>query len=238
MRNFFIHDDCIIALAKYNKSQSMTERPKVISRYIFPAPSHLYIAYDADVLPFMQMFQLDGITPPETIIINHVWSDANNKPRETHHVSDILGRESTKVLGVRLTLLSLSLWCNIGIAMDQELLQNAFSRLLKDNKFMAHTLQAGHTRDGENHHYTLSVDMLQGTFTQTLCAFSQVCRLWHDLLGLSEGFDVTKSVPKSLAVKCRDRPLLSAMPQAMDEAGPTRLPNPAPQMIGPRITPL
>jgi len=120
----------------------------------------------------MQMFQLDGITPPETIIINHVWSDANDEPRETHHVSDILGRESTKVLGVRLTLLSSSLWCNIGIAMDQELLQNASSRLLEDNKFMAHTLQAGHTRDGENHHYTLSVDMLQGTFTRTLCAFS------------------------------------------------------------------
>lgn len=137
MRNFFIHDDRIIALAKYNKSQSMMERPKVIPHYIFPAQSHLYIAYDADVLPFMQMLQLDGITPPETIIINHVWSDANDEPRETHHVSDIMGRESTKVLGVRLTLLSSLSWRNIGIAMDQELLQNASSRLLEDNKFMA-----------------------------------------------------------------------------------------------------
>lgn len=100
------------------------------------------------------------------------------------------------------------------------------------------SLQAGHTRDGENHHYTLSVHMLQGTFTGTLCAFSQVCRQWHDLLGLGEGFDVIKSVPKSLAVKCRDRPLPSAMPQAMDEAGPTRLSDPALQTTGPHITPL
>ena len=43
----------------------------------------------------------------------------------------------------------MSAWHHIGISIDQELLQNALSRMLDDKKFMAHTLQADHTREVE-----------------------------------------------------------------------------------------
>lgn len=47
--------------------------------------------------------------------------------------------------------------------MNQKLLQNALSYLINDDKFITYTLQTNHTQKIKNHHYTLSINMLQKT---------------------------------------------------------------------------
>jgi len=90
MRNFFIINGSAVALAEYNMSQSTTERPKVIARYLPPALARLYVAYVVDVLPFIE-FALDRATAPKAANTNLVWADDDGRPMEMAHISNIMG---------------------------------------------------------------------------------------------------------------------------------------------------
>ena len=190
LRNFFVFNGNIVAIAEYNKSQAVTETPRVIARFLPSEVSRLFISFIADVLPFLNLVEHDQDSLPESLPPSFIWQD-KGAPWTSDHLSDIIGRETTTHLNCRLTLAS---WRQIAISIDQELLQDKAQSILQDHHNLIHTLQAGHSRETESHHYALSVDMIQGTSHKSLKLFLQVCQNWHHMLGFSSAIPPTPHI--------------------------------------------
>ena len=159
----------------------MTETPRVVARFLPSEVSRLFISFVADVLPFLDFVEHDQDKLPDSLPPSFIWQD-KGQAWTSDHLSDIIARKSTLHLNCRLTLAS---WRQIAISIDQELLQDKAQSTLQDQHNLIHTLQAGHSRETESHHYALSVDMIQGTSHKSLKLFLQVCQAWHHMLGFS-----------------------------------------------------
>jgi len=100
MRNFYIVDDLVMILTEYDKTESRTETPKLIPRYLSAAASPLFITFVTDVQPFLNYLQhskqFDPTTSRELLWVK------NNLPQSTEHLSRILGGLTTKHLGAGL----------------------------------------------------------------------------------------------------------------------------------------
>lgn len=81
-------------------------------------------------------------------------------------------------------------------------MQNALRHLLKDNKFMAHILQAEHTQNVEDCYYAFLMNILQKIFIRILYTFIDVYWQWYTLLSVRDCFNITDSKLMMLKFKC------------------------------------
>ena len=52
MQNFFIIDDQLVTLIKYNKTQALQEHLKIIAHYLPDLVASLFVSLIANILPF------------------------------------------------------------------------------------------------------------------------------------------------------------------------------------------
>ena len=204
LRNLFLINDVVCALAEYSKTQAVTGQPKCIARFLCVPLSRLYIAYVVYALPFAELLRFNTEAPdpapslPTALPSNYLFHDGG-VPWDTQRVSDVLGRESQKGIRCRLTISS---WRHVAIAIDQELLQGRSSTFLDSTEGALHALQAGHSEETENGHYSLRIDMLKGTSQRTLDAFHSVSTGWHRLFHLATTSPRSPGSYKRLKRRC------------------------------------
>jgi hypothetical protein len=78
-----------------------------------------------------------------------------------------------------------SRWRQFTTAIDQEWVRPQAGPLGEEHTRVNHAWQLGHTEETEEHHYALSVDMLQRVTHQTLTEFRRVSTRWHRFWGLA-----------------------------------------------------
>lgn len=83
----------------------MSEKLKIIAHYLPQHVAHLYIAYVADILPFVKMLHVDQSFAPETAKPNLVWGDEDTL-WHTNQVTEVLAHKFKKRMSVQLTLFS------------------------------------------------------------------------------------------------------------------------------------
>ena len=179
MRNIFIHLDKIVIISEYNKTDALLEHPKVIARYLPERVGCLMVSYVADVLAFEVFLDAAANADPITATCPFLWHDSNGKCWDSDRLSVIMSKASKDKLGYRLTL---SRWRHHAIAIDQQLIHRPTgpSASIATN----HAMQAGHTKDTEDQHYALHLDILRGTSHEMLLAFDEVSTAWHHFWGL------------------------------------------------------
>ena len=179
-RDVYISKGLVYILTQYNKSEAVTERPKLIARFLPYRVSRLIIAWVADVLPFREALQVNsgiGVNQPRANYLfeteGEIWS--------TNKISTIMGQVFEAHFSHHITV---SRWRHIAIAIDKRWLRSQMRNGLETQDYMANTLMAGHDREVEEHHYALSADLLVGLTHETLDAFHLVSLEWHKLFGL------------------------------------------------------
>ena len=76
MQNFFIINDQLVMLMKYNKTQALQECLKIIAHYLSDSVALLFVSLIADVLPFHKFltFTICGLLP-QASVISYLWHD-------------------------------------------------------------------------------------------------------------------------------------------------------------------
>ena len=76
MWNFFIIDDQLVALVKYNKTQALQEHSKVIICYLSDSVTSLFVSLIADVLSLHKflIFIICELSP-QVSVISYLWHD-------------------------------------------------------------------------------------------------------------------------------------------------------------------
>lgn len=183
-QNFYIIHDRVVAIAlEGNKSEGVTETPKVIARYLPVRVSQLFISYAADVMPFVQLCRtVQGSLPSSPC--SYLWHTIDGKAWTTDLVSDILCTQATQHLSIPITVAS---WRHIAIALDQQITQWIQKKDQNSpSTQINHTFQAGHVPHIEEHNYALQMDQLHGVFNATLLAFRRVSLLTHRMYNLGD----------------------------------------------------
>lgn len=191
LRNYFILRGQVAFISGYNKSEAVTERPKMVVRFMAAAVGRLYVAYVAHVLPFLTLLGMvegDEDWRRRAGQTSFVWHTAG-KPWTTDKVSALMAEQTEAAVGVRL---GAAAWRNVAIGIDQKLLQ---SRGSTDEEALAnnHALLMGHSEEVENHHYAIPVGMLVGTSEKVFDVFEDASHRWHAFwrLGSASGVVLT-----------------------------------------------
>lgn len=193
LRNVYVRDGLVLILIEYNKTEGVTEEPKIIGRYLPWRLSRLLVMFIADVIPFAEFLEVQigrGVNRSRSTFL----FQSDGTPWASEAFSKILGDEFERSLGVRL---GLSKWRDVIIAIDQECLRSRLDSTLDDRDFLMHTRMAGHGRAMEKHHYAQQLERSTvNAEPQTLKRWFDVCRLVHKLFGVHKEPDHLKVSPE------------------------------------------
>lgn len=203
MRGIYIHDEAVMCVTEYHKSQGRTGKPRVIARFPPGRVGRLLIAYISDVLPFLAFLQ-DASNIPRSGGGPFIWTTRSG-PSSTDRLSDIISKQTLKHLKVGLKVSS---WRHIAIAIDRDLIQDQnFHSILLDEE-SPHDAQAAHSGGTARTNYAVRADLLAGLHTSTLRAFRNVSDKWHEMLGVASKMMTSTSALSSPATSPRkDKPL-------------------------------
>ena len=172
LRDIFVHDGEVMIVTGYHKSQAITGQQKVIARFLGGRRiSQLFVAFLADVLPFVTLLDRDHIPKPARCF---VWADGKgiwNTPRAT---KALVEQTSTR-LGCRITIQD---YRHIAKAIDREHVRGLAADADDEGDDM-HDLAGAHctvTADGV---YGIDASMLRSLTARTLHSFRAVSERWH-----------------------------------------------------------
>ena len=76
MWNFFIIDDQLVTLTKYNKTQALQEHLKIIAHYLSDSVTPLFVSLIINVLSFHKflIFTIHKLSP-QASVISYLWHD-------------------------------------------------------------------------------------------------------------------------------------------------------------------
>ena len=175
MRNVYIQGGDLMLLTEYVKTQNMTGNPMVIARFLPASVAQLFIAFIADVQPFLSFLQ-DSVRKTNTTTSPFIWHK-NGQPTDTSAMSKVLSTYTSKYLYTPITVQP---WRHICIAIDRDVIREPDALDLGDS---AHDLQAAHG-SGIAAEYGIRHDLLAGLTTTTIREFRRVSRIWHTWLRL------------------------------------------------------
>lgn len=217
LRNVYVRDGLVLILIEYNKTEGVTEEPKIIGRYLPWRLSRLVVMFIADVIPFAEFLEVQlgrGVNRPRSTFL----FQSDGTPWASEAFSKILGDGFERSLGVRL---GLAKWRDVIIAIDQECLRSRLDSTLDDRDFLMHTRMAGHGRAMEKHHYAQQLERSTvNAEPQTLKRWFEVCRLVHKLFGVHKEPDHLKVSPEPFWAERLRGPSAVAAPLARNHKRP------------------
>jgi hypothetical protein len=168
-------------VTNYHKSVAMTDKLKVIPRFLSQRVGKMLVAYLADVLPFRQMMDWStGILTTKGFLWFRV-----DKPWDTR----VFTRETSNRLGFRLTT---SGYRHIAIAIDREYVRGLTAGMDPAEED-AHDLQASHSTTTADTVDGIRGDILRSLTSRSISIFRKVTKQWHIFLGLEASDDTEAS---------------------------------------------
>jgi superfamily II DNA helicase RecQ len=187
-RNVFAIQGHMVIVTRYHKSQSQFDKPKVIPRFLPWRVGQLLAIYLAYVQPFQQYLtvKVKGLGQSD-----HVWANEYG-PWGTDRLTKIIKRESSKLLGTRLTTLD---YRHVAVSLGREKVGEQFSRGYVEETAEVEEpevdeddpLEVSAGRGGEvgANRYGVSLDVIKHLSSRSIDTFRPLCQRWHEFLGLA-----------------------------------------------------
>ena len=187
-RNIFAIQGHMVVVTRYHKSQSQFDKPKVIPRFLPWRVGQLLAIYLAYVQPFQQYLtvKVKGLGQSD-----HVWANEYG-PWGTDRLTKIIKRESSKLLGTRLTTLD---YRHVAVSLGREKVGEQFSRGYVEETAEVEEpevdeddpLEVSAGRGGEvgANRYGVSLDVIKHLSSRSIDTFRPLCQKWHEFLGLA-----------------------------------------------------
>ena len=193
-------DGQVVFISRYNKSQAMWDRPKVIPRFLPWRVGQLFAVYLAYVRPLTEHLNSEvlGVSPTD-----YIWATATG-PWETSRLSAIIARETSIWLGCRLTTLQ---YRHTAITIGREVISTEFSKgtteALTEGEWeepemqpeSGLDLQAGRSELMGTLRYGVEVGIVSHLSHRSIELFQRLSSQWHTFLQLS-GASPTKLTPE------------------------------------------
>ncbi|KAK5203070.1 hypothetical protein LTR96_011315 [Exophiala xenobiotica] len=178
MRSYYVAMRSFLWVADYSKTERRTGAPRVIARFYPRKVGQMMIAYLSEIRPSYQLLCSICERQDESIFSDLFWH-TDGKAWTAENFTPAF-KETTKMyLGHELGTAD---WRHIHVALQQEILKLE----TEDEEVTSFALQNGHTKEVEDLHYALSVDMLRGLDERVMTTFLQNSQKWHRFLGLEE----------------------------------------------------
>jgi superfamily II DNA/RNA helicase len=181
MRNIFILDGQVIFVTAYHKSQALTGKHKVITRFLPATLGKMLVAFLSEVLPFVRLLE-KGVTAVG--MRSFLWADKGGL-WGTSRITDVLARETSLRLGMRVTMQA---YRHLAIAIDRQHVRGLMMDTMEEQQAdHAHDLGASHSSHTAELSYAIDASMLRGMSAMTVMAFREVAQRWHRFLDLDSG---------------------------------------------------
>jgi superfamily II DNA helicase RecQ len=188
MRNTFILAGQVMVVTSYHKSQAITRQHKVISRFLPSWLGQMFVAFQSEVVPFVQL--MDRARIPASYR-TFVWADRKGL-WDTPKITKALAQETSIRLGNRITFQD---YRHIAIAIDREHVRGLMGDIA-DEPDDVHDLGAAHSSHTANLVYGIDATMLRSLSARTVNAFREVTSRWHHFLSVDGDRKPTKSIGK------------------------------------------
>ena len=186
-RNVFVIHGHMVVVTRYHKSQSQFDKPKVIPRFLPWRVGQLLAVYLAYVQPFQEFVAGKACKLDRS---DYIWSSEFG-PWGTDRLTKIIGRETEKGLGWRLTTLD---YRHVAIALGREVIGDRFAQGYTEQADDVEEpemdeddgLEVSAGRSGEigANRYGVSLDVIKHLSSKSIDTFRPLSMQWHRFLDL------------------------------------------------------
>jgi superfamily II DNA helicase RecQ len=189
-RNVFVVDGQVMTVARYHKSQSQWDKPKVVPRFLPWRLGQVVAVYLAYIQPFQEYLRVQVLGGGFS---DYVWADERG-PWETDRLTRVLKRETAKRLGAALTTLD---YRHTAVGIGRVVVGEGFGRGYQDEVGeveeaeideegeSALELQSARTTKMGIGNYSVPVDIIKHLSIRSMETFRPLSELWHRFLGLA-----------------------------------------------------
>lgn len=193
-RNLYVAKGEVVFITQYHKGLVMSDKMKVIPRFLPSAVGALLTLYLSYVRPFTDNVDLTHDGPPTS---DYLWSTTKGTSWETDRMTKALSDCSERLIGIRLTIRS---YRQIAVAFSRDVVHAFMPTSQRFQDFMAEdelveqdllelgeenaaALQTAHTSRLRQNHYAVSSDSISRLSSKSLEVFAEVSYEWHQFLG-------------------------------------------------------
>lgn len=208
-RNIFVVDGQVMTVARYHKSQSMWDKPKVVPRFLPARLGQVMVLHLAYVQPFQEYLQVEVLGGSFS---DYIWAD-EQEPWSTDRLTRALRRETGKRLGVELHTLD---YRHTAVGIGRVVVGELFGKGYQDE--VGETEEAETDEEGESAlelqsarttsigvgNYSVPMDIVKHLSVRSMETFRPLSAMWHRFLGL-EGDQKTKRGPGGSSTRKRRR---------------------------------
>ena len=195
-RNLYVAKGEVVFITQYHKGLIMSDKMKVIPRFLPSAVGALLALYLSYVRPFTDNVDLTHDGPPTS---DYLWSTSKGTSWETDRMSKALSDCGERLIGIRLTIRS---YRQIAVAYSKDVvhaylpISQHFQDFATEDERVeqdlsgigeedAAALQTAHSSRSRRNHYAISSDSISRLSSKSLEVFREVSYEWHRFLGFN-----------------------------------------------------
>ena len=193
-RNLYVAKGEVVFITQYHKGMVLSDKMKVIPRFLPSDVGALLALYLSYVRPFTDNVDLTHDGPPTS---DYLWSTTKGTSWETDRMSKALSDCGERLIGIRLTIRS---YRQIAVAFSRDVVHASMPTSQRFQDFLAEdelveqdllepgeenavALQTAHTSRLRQNHYAVSSDSISRLSSKSLEVFAEVSHEWHQFLG-------------------------------------------------------